>query len=344
MNHELFMHRCIELALQGSGKVAPNPMVGCVIVYDGKIIGEGYHQKFGEAHAEVNAINSVSDKSLLEKSVLYVNLEPCSHFGKTPPCADLIIQHKIPHVVIGCTDSNEKVKGKGIEKLKAAGINVEINVLEKECRELNKRFFCFHEKHRPYIILKWAQSADGFIGKRNTQQPIKISNDYSHTLSHKWRSEESAIMVGTNTALLDNPQLNVRHWQGENPLRILLDSKLKVKPDANIFSPEQNTLIYNSVKKATEKNKTFVKLDFNKNVVEQIANDLYKRQILSVIVEGGAILLKSFIKNNFWDEARVFTSSHKLTDGIAAPLLNQNATTTENVSGDELKILFNKPV
>ena len=337
--HEHWMRQAILIGY--TGYTAPNPMVGCVVVCDGKIIGEGYHKKFGEAHAEVNAINAVDDKTLLAKSTLYVNLEPCSHFGKTPPCADLIIQHKIPQVVIGCIDTNEKVRGKGIEKLQNAGIRVESGILEKECKELNKRFFCFQEKHRPYIILKWAQSDDGFIGKRNTQEPIKISNDYSHTLTHKWRSEEAAIMVGTNTALLDNPHLNIRYWKGKNPLRVLIDSKLKVKPSANIFSPEQNTLIYNSIKKATEQNKKYVKLDFNKNVVEQVVKNLYEQSILSVLIEGGAILLKSFIKNNLWDEARIFTSPNKLTDGINAPVLNQVDYTSENISGDELKIVIN---
>ncbi len=342
MSNPLFIQRCNQLALQAEGYVAPNPLVGCVIVSSNKIIAEGYHQKFGQPHAEVNAINAVVDKSILSNSTLYVNLEPCSHFGKTPPCVDLIIRQRIPHVVIGCMDPTEKVNGKGIEKLKAAGIKVETGVLENECRELNKRFFCFHEKKRPFIILKWAQSADGFIGKQNAEQPIKISNEYSHTLSHKWRSEEAAIMVGTNTVLLDNPQLNVRHWKGIHPVRVLLDRNLKIKSTAKIFSTDQKTIIYNSEKTAIDQNKIFVTIDFNNNVIKQVLDDLFSKNILSVLVEGGATLLESFINTNLWDEARVFTSAKNLGSGVKAPSLPHIVSSSEKIMNDVLELFYNK--
>jgi diaminohydroxyphosphoribosylaminopyrimidine deaminase/5-amino-6-(5-phosphoribosylamino)uracil reductase len=315
-------------------------MVGCVIVYNGEIIGEGYHEEYGQAHAEVNAIKSVQDKSLLPKSTLYVNLEPCSHYGKTPPCADLIIEHKIPKVVIGSIDTNSLVSGKGIEKLKNAGIEVIVGVCEAECKKLNKRFFTYHEKKRPYIVLKWAQTADGFIDvKRNeesTSKPIQISNSDSKKLLHLWRSQEQAIMVGTNTALLDNPQLTVREVEGKNPLRITIDKWLRIPKQYNLFDHSTPTLIYTSVEEVPQENLEFVKINFDKPVIPQILNNLYERNIQSLLIEGGELLLNSFISEELWDSARVFISDKELGKGVRAPVINQKPVIRENISGDKL--------
>ena len=333
------MQRCLEIAIKGFGNVAPNPMVGCVIVYDQKIIGEGYHQQFGQAHAEVNAINSVENKELLKKATLYVNLEPCSHFGKTPPCADLIIKNKIPNVVIGNTDPFSEVNGRGIEKLTKAGINVQEGVLEDKCKKLNVRFFTFHEKKRPYVILKWAQTADGFIDLKRTEEnpgkALQISSAESRKLVHKWRSQEQAIMVGSNTALLDNPQLTVREWQGRNPLRITIDKWLRIPKHYNLFDKSTATLIFTAVDEPSETNLEFVKIDFDQSPVPQILNELYKRSIQSLLVEGGEQLLTSFIESGLWDEARVFISDKKIEKGVNAPVLNINPISKENISGDK---------
>lgn len=344
--HEKYMQRCLELAIKGFGNVAPNPMVGCVIVCDQKIIGEGYHQQYGQAHAEVNAINSVENKELLLKATLYVNLEPCSHYGKTPPCADLIIENKIPNVVVGCKDLNSEVNGQGIEKLKKAGINVKVGILEDECKKLNKRFFTFYEKMRPYIILKWAQTADGFIdAKRNEENPgkaLQISNAESRKLVHKWRSEEQAIMVGSNTALLDNPQLTVRDWQGKNPLRITIDKWLRIPKHYNLFDKSTPTLIFTAIDAPSETNLEFVKIDFEQAPVPQILNELYKRSIQSLLVEGGEQLLNSFIEIGVWDEARVFISDKKIGKGVNAPVLKSNPISKENILGDKLLNYLNR--
>lgn len=339
-NNETYMKRCLDLAVKGLGKVAPNPMVGCVIVYDGEIIGEGYHEQYGQAHAEVNAINAVKDKELLKKSSLYVNLEPCSHFGKTPPCADLIVEYKIPYVVIGSIDTNSLVSGKGIEKLAKAGIDVKIGVLEDECKKLNKRFFTYHEKKRPYIILKWAQTADGFIdakrNEENTSKPIQISNSDSKKLLHLWRSQEQAIIIGTNTALLDNPQLTVREVKGKNPLRITIDKWLRIPKQFNLFDKSTPTLIFTSMNEPAQTNLEFVKIDFEKPIIPQVLDELYKRNIQSLMVEGGELLLKSFIDEGLWDSARVFISDKELGKGVAAPVMNQKPVIKENISGDKL--------
>jgi len=339
-NNETYIKRCLDLAVKGLGQVAPNPMVGCVIVCDGEIIGEGYHEQYGQAHAEVNAVNSVKDKSLLKKSTLYVNLEPCSHFGKTPPCADLIIEHKIPYVVIGSIDSNSLVSGKGIEKLAKAGVDVKIGTLEDDCKKLNKRFFTYHEKKRPYIILKWAQTADGFIDvKRNeegTSKPIQISNSDSKKLLHLWRSQEQAIMIGTNTALLDNPQLTVREVEGKNPLRITVDKWLRIPKQFNLFDKTTPTLIFTSVNEPSQTNLEFVQVDFEKAVIPQMLDELYKRNIQSLIVEGGENILNSFIDAGLWDSARVFISEKTLGKGVSAPIMQQQAIIKENISGDKL--------
>lgn len=317
---EKYMIRCIQLAKMGAGDVAPNPMVGAVLVYQNKIIGEGYHQKYGEAHAEVNCINNVDKKakSLIKKSTIYVSLEPCAHHGKTPPCADLIIKNKIKKVVIGCQDIYKEVAGKGIEKLQNADVEVITGVLEKECKELNKRFFTFHQKQRPYIILKWAQSINGKIGA-NDNERILISNDYSNRLVHKWRSEESAILVGTNTGLKDNPSLTTRFWKGNNPVRIVIDKELKLPSSANLFSKEANTVIFNLIKNAVEGNIRFIKVEKD-NFFQEMLLSLYKLNIQSVLVEGGAKTLQSFIDSGLWDEARVITNQNVVIEnGTAAP-------------------------
>ena len=341
---EAYMKRCLQLAAKGTGNVAPNPMVGCVIVYQDKIIGEGYHQKYGEAHAEVNAINTVENKELLKNATLYVNLEPCAHYGKTPPCADLIIEHKIPYVIIGSIDTNSLVSGKGIEKLAKAGIDVKIGVLEKECKELNKRFFTFYDKKRPYIILKWAQTKNGFIDNKRTEDNIgkalQITNRESKILVHKWRSEEQAIMVGTNTALLDNPQLTVREVNGKNPLRITIDKWLRIPKSYHLFDKSTPTLVFTAVDKPSENNLEYVQIDFDKDVIMQISNELYKRNIQSLIVEGGELLLKSFIESNCWDEARVFISDITIGRGVNAPILNGNPVSKENIKDDKLWIYY----
>ncbi len=339
-NHETYMKRCLDLAVKGLGQVAPNPMVGCVIGCDGEIIGEGYHEQYGQAHAEVNAINAVQNKELLKRSTLYVNLEPCSHFGKTPPCADLIVEHKIPNVVIGAIDTNSLVSGKGIEKLAKAGIDVKVGILEEECKQLNKRFYTYHEKKRPYVILKWAQTADGFIdakrNEENTSKPIQISNSDSKKLLHLWRSQEQAIMIGTNTALLDNPQLTVREVKGKNPLRITVDKWLRIPKQFNLFDKSTPTLIFTSVNEPSQNNLEFVKIDFEKAVIPQVLEELYKRNIQSLIIEGGENILNSFIDAGLWDSARVFISEKTLGKGVNAPVMKQQPVIKENISGDKL--------
>jgi len=320
--HGIYMERCIQLALKGLGNVAPNPMVGCVIVSRGKIIGEGYHEYYGGPHAEVNAIHSAENKELLKDSVLYVSLEPCNHHGKTPPCSDLIIKYKIPEVVIGCTDSFEKVAGKGIEKLKNAGIKVTTGVLENECRKLNKRFFTFHEKKRPYIILKWAQTEDGFISKFPEDIKSKsdnwITGEESKILAHQLRASEQAILIGTNTVKIDNPELTTRLATGKNPLRIIIDKNLILPENLNVFDKSTPTLVINHFKNEMHQNLEYIKTDW-KNVAEEIITVLYKKGITSLIVEGGSKTLNAFISANIWDEAMVFTGNKKFEKGIKAP-------------------------
>lgn len=325
--HEIYMRRCLELAERGLGYVAPNPMVGCVIVHHEKIIAEGYHQKYGEAHAEVNALKHISDESILPECTLYVSLEPCSHYGKTPPCSDLIIAKKIKKVVIGCTDSNPLVAGKGIEKLSAAGIEVITGVLEKEGRELNKRFFTFFEKKRPYIILKWAQAKDGFISRNApfTREENWITGVESQRLVHEWRAQEQAILVGTNTALADNPQLTVRLAEGKNPLRVLIDKNLRTPATNTIFSPAAETLVFNAISDKKGNNVTFKKIAFSQDIIPQILDELYHRKIISIIIEGGTHTLQSFISQGLWDEARVFEGNKIFSEGIKAPVFPASA-------------------
>ncbi len=330
--HETYIKRCLQIAKNGLGTTRPNPMVGAVVVYKDSIIGEGFTSPYGHNHAEVNAIKSVDDQSLLQKSTLYVTLEPCSHYGKTPPCSDLIIKHNIPEVVIGCVDDNPEVAGNGIKKLKAAGCKVTLGVLEDECRQHHKRFFTFHNKKRPYIILKWAETTDGFIAPKfkNEQKPVWITNPYSRQLVHKWRAEEQAILVGTNTVLEDNPSLTIRDWEGKNPIRVIIDKDLKLNADFKVFNSEAETI------RISQKD-----IDFNQPVANQIATILYKKNINSIIIEGGAKTLQTFIYENLWDEARVFTGQAEFKTGIEAPKLKGQLISESKIESDRLKIYAN---
>ena len=310
-------------------------MVGAVLVYDDKIIGEGYHQQYGGPHAEVNAIGRDAQsglKGMLSKSTLYVSLEPCAHHGKTPPCTDLIIQHKIPKVVIGCRDPFIEVNGKGIEKLKSAGVEVVLGILEEECKELNKRFFTFHTLRRPYIILKWAETSDAFIANADYSR-VFITNEYSNRLVHQWRSEEAAILIGTNTALHDNPELTTRLVEGKNPVRLVVDMELKLPPSLKIFNRETTAVIFNGIKNEDDNNLLYRRLNNDENIIGQMLKILYDLKIQSVIVEGGAKLLQSFIDEGCWDEARIITNKElKIEHGIKSPLLkNYTLQQTETI-------------
>ena len=340
---EIFMQRCLELALLGMGDVAPNPMVGCVIVCDGIIIGEGYHEKIGQPHAEVNAIRSVRNPELLANSTLYVSLEPCAHFGKTPPCSDLIIESHIPRVVIGTVDPFAQVAGKGIERMQKAGIDVSIGMLENECRDLNRRFFTFHEKKRPYILLKWAQTLDGFIDTDRTevQHPTWITNALSKRLVHKQRSEESAILIGTNTAEFDNPALTVREWTGNQPIRMVIDRTGRLNPDLHLFDGKVLTWIFSGNKKPDTENLKFITLDFDQNILPQLLAELYNRDILSVIVEGGGELLTSFLEIGLWDEAFVYSGNQFFGKGVSAPSISGETIGFEMLDDCKLYVLRN---
>lgn len=346
-DHNYFMQKCIDLAKKGIGNVSPNPLVGSILVYNGKIVGKGYHDKYGNQHAEVNAINSIKDKSILKNSILYVNLEPCSHYGKNPPCSDFIIKHNIPKVIIGCVDTFSKVNGNGIKRLINSGVDINIGILENKCRELNKRFFTFHEKKRPYIILKWAETYDGFIAPKKQIKPIRISSNRSKSLVHKWRAEEDSILIGRITAEMDNPILTVRNYhKGDNPIRIVIDKELKLPSNLNIFNSESKTLIFNNIKTDVNNSNIFIKVSFN-NLINNILKELYKLNIQSLIVEGGTITLESFIKENLWDEARVFTSKKHLHDGVIAPIIDNSKLSVDKIeryrsNSDVLKIITNK--
>lgn len=336
ISNELYMQRALELAEFGRGKVSPNPMVGCVIVYQDKIIGEGYHQKYGQAHAEVNAINSVKNHELLEEATVYVTLEPCAHFGKTPPCANLLVEKKVKKVVIATFDTNPLVGGKGIQILKDAGIEVETGLLEKEARFQNKRFFTQIEKKRPYVILKWAQTQDGFVAREDYSSKW-ITNSSSRQLVHKWRAEEDAIMVGKNTAKYDDPALNVRDWVGKNPLRLVIDSKLELPNSLKLFDEAVPTICYNTLKSELRGTFEYVKLKPGFQI-RDILEDLYQRKIQSLLIEGGSYLLNKFLSSELWDEARVFTSSNKFGSGIAAPIPPAPVSETIEVLEDTLRI------
>ncbi len=327
----------------GAGYVAPNPMVGAVLVFDDRIIGEGFHQQYGQAHAEVNCINSVAEENeqFIEKSTLYVSLEPCAHFGKTPPCADLIIKNNIPKVVIGCRDSYVAVNGKGIEKLTAAGVDVTVGVLEDEALALNKRFFTFHQQQRPYIILKWAQSNDEKIATTANER-IFISNACSNRMVHQWRSEEAAIMVGTNTALKDNPALTTRLVTGNNPVRLVIDMDLKLPASLQLFDGVVKTFVFNAVKQQEDEMLSFYKVNKKEKIIPQVLSVLYQQKIQSVLIEGGAKLLQSFIDENLWDEARVITNVEMVIGkGIDAPVLPNKKLIKEEISGtDKIEYFF----
>jgi len=339
------MQRCIELAGLGAGSVAPNPMVGAVLVHKGRIIGEGYHMQYGQAHAEVNCISSVAEKdvALIPSSTIYVSLEPCAHFGKTPPCADLIIAKKIPFVVVGCRDPFIEVDGKGIEKLLAAGIQVTQPVLEATCKDRNKRFLTFHTQHRPYIILKWAQTANGIIGN-NDNSRLLISNDCSNRLVHKWRSEEAAILVGTNTALFDDPSLTTRLWMGNNPTRLVVDLDLRLPSSLQLFNGAARTIIFNSLKHEEQGNLLYYQVTKEVSIVHQICNALYQLNILSVLIEGGAQLLQSFIDEDMYDEVRIITNNNLQTaGGIPAPAASR-LQLQESIPLQSDTVRFYKPV
>jgi diaminohydroxyphosphoribosylaminopyrimidine deaminase/5-amino-6-(5-phosphoribosylamino)uracil reductase len=349
-NHEMYMLRCIELACKGEGMVAPNPMVGSVLVHENQIIGEGWHQKYGAAHAEVNAIESVNNKALIASSTLYVNLEPCSHFGKTPPCVNLIIENKIPRVVIGITDPFEKVSGKGIQILKDAGVEVITDVLKQDCEYVNRRFIKFVTQKQPYVILKWAQTKDGFIAPNASELTASefeikrhITGFVVQKLVHKWRSEEDSILVGNKTIISDNPALNVRVWNGRNPLRITIDKDNKLNAGGyKFFDGQQPSLIF-CEKKPNRKiaNLEYVIINFEKAIWPQILSALYDRNIQSLIIEGGRFTLNSIVRTKFWDEAQVFTTDALLNNGVEAPIINGNLVSESIIDKSYLRIYQN---
>jgi len=333
------MQRALELARLGLGSVSPNPLVGCVIVAEDRIIGEGWHKQFGGPHAEVNALQSVTDSTLLSKATVYVNLEPCSHFGKTPPCADKLVQSNVKRVVIANRDTNPLVGGKGIEKLRTAGIDVTENVLQGEGRKLNRRFFANVEQGIPYVILKWAESADGLMAT-TSKKPVWISNEYSRQRVHQWRSEEDAVLVGANTAEIDNPELTVRHWTGRNPQRIVIDKSLRLPASLHLFDHSNPTLRYNLLRDDTQENMIYVKLT-EVNFLSDLLHDLLNRQIGSVIVEGGAQTLNAFIAAGLWHEARIIRSKNSLGDGTVSPVLRGVQTSEDETTGDRLTVWVN---
>jgi diaminohydroxyphosphoribosylaminopyrimidine deaminase / 5-amino-6-(5-phosphoribosylamino)uracil reductase len=318
MNDEQYMMRALELAALGRGQVSPNPMVGCVIVHNDRIAGEGWHRRYGDWHAEVNAVNAVEHPSVLSEATAYVTLEPCSHFGKTPPCSDLLIRHRLKRVVICNLDSNPLVSGRGIAKLQEAGIEVETGILEGQGRALNSRFFTYVEKKRPYVILKWAETADGFIARTNYDSKW-ISHPLSRKLVHQWRAEEDAILVGTRTALYDNPQLNVRDWSGRDPVRVVLDKQLQIPSFHHLFDQSQATICFNLLKNEKSGSIEYVQLEQSRDLIKPMLEALYQRKVQSVIVEGGSQLLQAFIEQQLWDEIRLFRSRAIFSDGIAAP-------------------------
>ncbi len=333
------MHRALQLAKNGLGSVSPNPMVGCVITHNNIVIGEGWHQQFGEAHAEVNAINSVKNKELLKDATVYVTLEPCSYVGKTPACSDLLITSRVKKVVVATLDPNPKVAGSGIAALENKGIIVKQGVLKKEAIELNKRFFINQQLNRPYIILKWAQTKDGFIARKNFDSKW-ISNEHSRQLVHKWRAEEDAILVGKNTAIHDNPSLTVRDWSGTHPTRVLLDRNLKVPQNLYLFDGKISTLIYNFLEGNKQKNLEHIKIE-GENFLHQVVTNLYQRGIGSILIEGGSQIFNSFIHLGLWDEVRVFSSNQLFNEGISAPQIKFPKTYSEDIESDSLSYYFN---
>ncbi len=343
--HEFYMQRCLDLAIKAIGHVAPNPMVGCIIVHNNQIIGEGYHQQYGKAHAEVNAINSVAAELvyLLTESTIYVSLEPCSHHGKTPPCADLIISKKIPKVVIASNDPNPLVAGKGIKKLLDAGVEVVAGVLKNEADFLNRRFMTAHLKHRPYVILKWAESSDGYMAPNEPEQ-VWLTNDFSKKLVHQWRREEQAIMVGKRTVEIDDPELTVRLIEGRNPARVIIDRSLSLPASKKIFHDNASVFVYNDLKEQVDGHTHFIQIDFEQPVLQQVLKNMAVKNIQSVIVEGGPATLQHFIDENLWDEARVFTASVKLGVGKASPKITGELLKEEWIGDDKLKYISNTSV
>ena len=343
MNHEHYIKRCLEISKLGIGTTRPNPSVGAVLVVDDRIIGEGFTSPYGGNHAEVNAISTVRDSSLLATATMYVTLEPCSHFGKTPPCADLIIKSEIKKVVIGCIDSNVLVAGKGVERLQNAGCEVIVGVLEKECKAHHKRFFTFQTQKRPFIILKWAQTLDAYVAPKNRaiQAPVWITNEASRQLVHKWRSEEQAILVGTTTVLDDNPRLDVRYWKGEDPVRIIIDKELKIPANLKVYDGSVKTIFINESSTSVKGAIFFEKINFSKPIAIQICEVLFKHKIQSLIVEGGTKTIQTFIDENLWDEARVFSGEVHFNDGVNAPKFDVIPTNKENIKGDILKTYLN---
>jgi diaminohydroxyphosphoribosylaminopyrimidine deaminase/5-amino-6-(5-phosphoribosylamino)uracil reductase len=343
-DHHHYMRRCVQLAALGEGNVAPNPMVGSVLVYEDRIIGEGYHQRYGQAHAEVNCLNSVaeSDQHLVPDSVLYVSLEPCAHFGKTPPCADLVIASQIKKVVVGCRDPFEQVDGKGIEKLQQAGVEVGMNVLEAECKSLNKRFFTFHESKRPYITLKWAETADGKIGTAGKR--LLISNDFSNRLVHKLRSQNMGILVGANTVLSDDPALDVRLVPGNSPIKLVIDLDNRLPKQAKVFTSGNKTIVFTNDVQASSSNVEYIQIEQSKNVLQQVMDHCFHRQLQSILVEGGAITLQHFIDARLWDEAVVIRNTTMTAgEGIAAPVLvNAELVSTQSLKNDLVTFYQNR--
>lgn len=338
------MFRCIQLAKNGLGTTYPNPLVGSVLVVADKIIGEGWHLEAGKAHAEVNAINSVVDESLLEKATIYVSLEPCSHYGKTPPCADLIIAKGIKNVVVGSTDPNPKVAGKGIIKLMKAGCKVSVGVLEKECDALNKRFFTFQNKKRPFIFLKWAESQDGYIApkSRDTQAPVWITNTQSRQRVHQMRAEEQSILVGTNTVFEDNPSLTTREAEGSNPTRVVLDRQLRIPASAAVLDGAVKTIVITDTKGTPLDNVLYECIDFDTPIATQVCDVLFRHNIQSVIIEGGSQTLQTFIDAGLWDEAHIYKGTDSFSEGLRAPSIQGQKISEEKIKNDRLTIIKNK--
>jgi diaminohydroxyphosphoribosylaminopyrimidine deaminase/5-amino-6-(5-phosphoribosylamino)uracil reductase len=346
--HEKYIKRCIELAKNGLVTARPNPSVGCVIVCDNRVIGEGFTSSYGGNHAEVNAIQAVKEKALLKKATLYVSLEPCNHFGKTPPCSDLLVKYGVKNVVIGCVDPYDKVAGSGIKKLEVNGCNVVVGVLEKECIESNQRFFTFHTKKRPYIILKWAETNDGFLDKKrgvtDAKKPNWITGKSARQLVHQWRAEEDAILIGTTTAINDNPKLNVRDWSGKNPTRIILDRSLRIPKEYHIYNDSARTIILTEQKRASFKNIIFEPVDFSRDLAKQVCAILYAYGIQSLFIEGGKQTLQTFIDANVWDEARIFKGNVSFLEGVLAPKLNGIVTSERTIKEEHLKIIKNRTI
>lgn len=342
-NDEIYLARCLELAKNGYGHAFPNPLVGCVIVHEGEIIGEGFHFQPGEGHAEVRAIQSVKNKELLKDATLYVNLEPCSHYGKTPPCTDLIIDKQIPTIVIGTLDPSPKVAGKGVEKLFQNGHQVTVGVLEEACAQLNKRFFTAHQNNRPYVVLKWAQSTDAYFApnRQDPEQPFWISNAYAKQLTHKYRAAETAILTGKTTALKDNPSLTTREWAGDSPLRVYIDPKLELPEHYALNNREVPTLVFCQKGAKNHHNRIHEEIDFEQRLPAQILEKLQSREIQSVLIEGGSHTLQSFIDSGLWDEARVFTGDRELKHGLKAPALPVEPRIEKQVTNNQLNIYYN---